>query len=75
MKSPYSTHFDIDAATTYLTTPGSGLLSRETKQWRTQRDQDFHESNTNLREQQGAALDSCRTTLGQFFNCPTAVGQ
>ncbi len=72
MKSPYSTHFDIDAATTYLTTPGSGLLSRETKQWRTQRDQDFHESNTNLREQQGAALDSCRTTLGQFFNCPSS---
>ncbi|MGE8293522.1 MAG: aminotransferase class V-fold PLP-dependent enzyme, partial [Sphingobacterium sp.] len=70
MNSPYSKHFDIDTAITYLTTPGSGLLSRETKQWRAQRDQEFHDSNTTLREQQGAALDSCRNTLGQFFNCP-----
>lgn len=70
MNSPYSKHFDIDTAITYLTTPGSGLLSRETKQWRVQRDQEFHDSNTTLREQQGAALDSCRNTLGQFFNCP-----
>ncbi|ULT29238.1 hypothetical protein KUH03_14380 [Sphingobacterium sp. E70] len=53
MNSPYSKHFDIDTAITYLTTPGSGLLSRETKQWRAQRDQEFHDSNTTLREQQG----------------------
>ncbi|CAM3826279.1 aminotransferase class V-fold PLP-dependent enzyme [Sphingobacterium prati] len=72
MNSPYSKHFDIDAAITYLTTPGSGLLSRETKQWRQQRDQEFHESNTTLREQQAATLNSCRNTLGQFFNCQTS---
>ncbi|OOG16405.1 aminotransferase V [Sphingobacterium sp. CZ-UAM] len=70
MNSPYSKYFDIDGAVTYLTTPGSGLLSRETKQWRAQRDQEFHTTDTILREQQGAALDSCRNTLERFFHCP-----
>ncbi|VTR32097.1 aminotransferase class V-fold PLP-dependent enzyme [Sphingobacterium thalpophilum] len=69
MNSPYKPHFDIAPDISYLTTPGSGLLSRETKQWRTKRDQEFFDSNTVLREQQGAALDSCRETIGRFFNC------
>ena len=71
MSSPYSNHFDIASEVTYLTTPGSGLLSRETKAWRMKRDQDFFDSNSTLREQQGATLDACRETLGKFFNCPS----
>ncbi len=71
MSNPYRKHFDIASEVTYLTTPGSGLLSRETKTWRAKRDQDFFDSNTTLREQQGATLDACRDTLGKFFNCPS----
>ncbi|WP_313188709.1 aminotransferase class V-fold PLP-dependent enzyme [Sphingobacterium siyangense] len=71
MSSPYRKHFDIASAVTYLTTPGSGLLSRETKAWRAKRDQDFFDANSTLREQQGATLDACRDTLGKFFNCPS----
>lgn len=69
MSSPYRQHFEIAPEVTYLTTPGSGLLSRETKQWRTTRDQAFFDSNSSLREQQGATLDACRNTIAHFFNC------
>ncbi|MDM1295632.1 aminotransferase class V-fold PLP-dependent enzyme [Sphingobacterium sp. N143] len=72
MNSPYSEHFDIASDVTYLTTPGSGLLSRETKQWRVNRDQEFFDAGSTLREQQASALDACRNTIGHFFNCPSS---
>ncbi|WP_270089402.1 aminotransferase class V-fold PLP-dependent enzyme [Sphingobacterium sp. SYP-B4668] len=67
MQSSYKTYFDIPEDIAYLSTPGSGLIPSEIKQWRAERDIAFFETATDLREQQGAFINQVKQSIARFF--------
>ena len=67
MSNSYKSYFDIPAGISYLSTPGSGLLPTHIKQWRRNRDEEFFETNTDLREKQGELLTETRNTISRIF--------
>ncbi|SUJ08736.1 cysteine desulfurase family protein [Sphingobacterium spiritivorum] len=66
MSQQYKSYFDIPENISYLTTPGSGLISKEIKKWRSRYDVDFHMTDTVLREQQGAFIQQVKQTIADF---------
>ncbi|KGE14075.1 aminotransferase class V-fold PLP-dependent enzyme [Sphingobacterium deserti] len=64
----YKQHFDIPPAITYLNTPGNGLVPRSVHDWRAQREEDFFEPSSLLRDQQGELIQSVREIIGNTFD-------
>ncbi|GHE38405.1 aminotransferase class V-fold PLP-dependent enzyme [Sphingobacterium griseoflavum] len=64
---PFKEYFDIPSDVTYLNTPGNGILPRQTKQWRAERERQFFDLNSTLRDQQADTINSVRAQLAEVF--------
>lgn len=66
--SNYKSLFEIPEDIIYLNTAGSGLIPTAIKKWRGERDALFFNTAGDLREQQGAFMNSVKETIANFIN-------
>lgn len=66
----YKSFFDIPDDVIYLNTAGNGLLPRQHIAWRQQRELEFFDPRSALRDQQPEFIRSTKVAACQLFNCP-----
>lgn len=67
----FKQYFDIPADITYLNTPGNGIIPRQVRQWRSEREVDFFDLNSLLRDQQADLIQTVRQTISATFFAKT----
>ncbi|VTP89812.1 aminotransferase class V-fold PLP-dependent enzyme [Sphingobacterium daejeonense] len=63
----FKEHFNIPNDIIYLNTPGNGLLPKNSLNWRKKWEDDFFETNGELRDKQPEFIDGVKSTVASFF--------
>lgn len=64
----YKSYFDVPADITYLNTPGNGLLPIEHHKWRRDREHNFFDVSSDLRDQQNEFISEVKRELSSLFH-------
>lgn len=68
----YKSYFDIPKAVYYLNTPGNGLLPQTHHRWRAQRERDYFDPSSSLRDQHTEFIREVKNGISRLFNCSLA---
>lgn len=68
MTTEIQNQFPILGNSTYVNTPGSGILSKDVLEWRRQHDEDYFNAGSIFRKNQERFLQGVRQSLADFFN-------